>query len=138
MKRTIIASTFTSVAFILAVFLVSCSSPKQLTSKESPKIQASAQDSTQYQILFFDNNFETWFELNKRPESFYPESYYASQNRILSQQWNSAVISNNYQPPFSYEIDYDPNADYGLDVNYKLYYYFKYLETIVGPINALP
>ncbi len=25
-------------------------------------------------------------------------------------------------------IDYRPNIDYGLDLNYKLYYYFKYFE----------
>ena len=25
-------------------------------------------------------------------------------------------------------IDYNSNTDYGLDLNYKLYYYFKYFE----------
>ena len=26
------------------------------------------------------------------------------------------------------EINYDSNTDYGLDVNYKLYNYFKFVE----------
>jgi hypothetical protein len=25
-------------------------------------------------------------------------------------------------------IDYKPNTDYGIDINYRLYYYFRYFE----------
>lgn len=131
-------------AFIVLVIIAvaySCSSTKtakQSTSQETTKAQINSTDSTEFELLIFDNDFQTWFTINKKPITYYSESYYKQQNTILSQEYNSIVISNEYRPPFTDIIDYDPSESYGVKLDYELYYYFKYLESKYGDFSSFP
>jgi hypothetical protein len=48
----------------------------------------------------------------------------------LVQAWNDRVLQPFAYNPNLYEmqIDYQPNIDYGYEVNYKLYNYFVYFQ----------
>ena len=66
--------------------------------------------------------------------NFYSENYLENKNRYYVNIWNNrAKNPSNYNPNI-YEniIDYDFNIHYGLEVNYKLYNYFKFVEYKYG------
>jgi hypothetical protein len=82
-----------------------------------------------YELLIFDPGFESWFNKVKKPESFYNQPYLESWNLKLVNQWN--IMLNRPQradcTPTTY-IHYDQTVDYGLTLNYRLFYYFRYMQ----------
>ena len=91
-----------------------------------------AADSTTYEILVFDVGFENWLVTNSRPKWYYENDYYRAKNHQYTVSWNNLVRQAMYRPPFEYEIEYDPKIDYGVEVNWKLFWYYKYLEQTIG------
>ncbi len=87
-------------------------------------------DSLGYEIIIIDPGYSTFLAATARPEGYYSQSYLENKNRFLVTDWNLRV-----QQPFNYnsdlyelQINYDPNIDYGYEVNYKLYNYFVYFS----------
>lgn len=98
------------------------------------------QDSTEYELIIIDPGFQSWFDAHYKPKWYYSNDYLANWNHQYVVYWNQKVrdplshsAPNN---PFIMEIDYRHGIDYGLDLNYKLYHYFKYIESTWG--NILP
>jgi len=54
--------------------------------------------------------------------------YYRSKNSLAASTWNSYYNSGRYRRAISSDIPYNPSVDYGIEVNRKLYWYFKYIE----------
>jgi hypothetical protein len=88
----------------------------------------------EYELVIIDTGFDNWFATHARPMNFYSPQYYASMNRQYVAAWNEKVLTHGHRPnsPFQQQINYDPGIDYGLEVNYKLFYYFKYIEDVYG------
>jgi len=84
-------------------------------------------DSLEYRLVVDDPGFETWLA-TQLPESYYSQTYYEQKNRLYVQEWNIRYQSMSNNGMYNSYINYNPNIDYGLDLNYKLYYYFKYFE----------
>ena len=87
-------------------------------------------DKTEYEIIIIEPGFDFWLQSIARPEGYYSQSFLENRNRIRVIEWNQRVMQ-----PFRYNsnlyelrIDYDPNIDYGYEVNYKLYNYFIYFQ----------
>jgi hypothetical protein len=89
-------------------------------------------DTTEYELMIFDNAFQSWFLTNSKPVWYHEASYYRSQNIQYVANWNSRVRQSNHRPPYEYEIDYDPKIDYGVELDWQLFWYFKYLEHSLG------
>jgi hypothetical protein len=89
-------------------------------------------DTTEYELMVFDIGFENWLHTHSKPKWYYEKEYYRSQNNRYVSSWNSKVRSTMGRPPFEYEIDYDQKVDYGLELNWKLFWYFRYLEEKLG------
>ena len=87
-------------------------------------------DSTEYEIIIIDPGFDFWLKSVAKPEWYYTQSYLENRNRIYVPEWNYRVTQPQRYDPNLYEmqIDYNPNINYGLEVNYKLYYYFIYFQ----------
>ncbi len=86
-------------------------------------------DKIEYEIIIFEIGFDTWL-VSQPPMSYYTNSILAIRNYMMVVEWNIRV-----QQPFRYdptlyglEIDYQPNIDYGIEVNYLLYMYFKFFQ----------
>jgi hypothetical protein len=91
------------------------------------KADTIAVDSIQYELIVYDPGFDTW--LATRPSrEFYSKEYYELKNRFYVSEWNYRYTTSQNTDLFGWYIDYDNNIDYGLDLNYKLYYYFRYFE----------
>lgn len=87
-------------------------------------------DDTTYEIIIIEPGFNAWLVSTARPEGYYSQNFLETRNQILVQNWNLRVLQPQTYDPNLYElrIDYDPNVDYGYEVNYKLYNYFVYFQ----------
>lgn len=125
---------------MLCIGLVSCTSQKSTldVSNEEKAVFDSedeepveiADDETEYQIIIIEPGFNTWLLSIARPEGYYSQSYLENRNAIMVTNWNQRVMQPQQWNPNLYEmqINYDPNIDYGYEVNYKLYNYFIYFQ----------
>jgi hypothetical protein len=88
----------------------------------------------EYEIHIMDSGFDRWFATHGKPANFHSPQFYEMMNQRYVTAWNEKVMTHGFRPnsPFQQQINYDPTIDYGLDVNYKLYYYFKYIEDVYG------
>ncbi len=112
-------------------FVVSCGSyptKNNSTVKEEPVVIAN--EALQYEIIIIDIGFTTYLNTIARTKEYYSESYLKSKNRVYVSVWNDRARNPQRYNSSIYEniIDYEPSVDYGLDVNYKLYWYFKFAE----------
>jgi len=89
-----------------------------------------ANDKLEYEIIIIEPGFSAWLNGTARSPGFYSQEYMENRNRIYVMEWNRRVIQPQQFNPNLYElrIDYEPNIDYGYDVNYKLYNYFIYFQ----------
>lgn len=84
-------------------------------------------DSIEYKLVVLDPRFESWI-ITRPPKDFYSQSYYEQKNRLYVSEWNQRYLTNHGPVDYETYIDYNPRTDYGLDLNYRLYYFFKYFE----------
>jgi hypothetical protein len=92
---------------------------------------ADASDSTEYELVVFDQGFETW--LLMQPGQQHSLEYYRAKNRIYGSEWNYRYMNQaRYGSRYESHLDYDSFIDYGLEFERRLYYYFKYFEESNG------
>jgi hypothetical protein len=133
----------TAFSLILLIFLFyACGVQRDTTipANDDPvEIAEQESDSTEYEVVIFDPEFDRWFATNSRPISFYDESYLKSWNERLVQQWNSfsPSVGRIDCRPMSY-LDYDSSIDYGKELNYKLFYYFRFMHERCRIFNSRP
>jgi hypothetical protein len=114
---------------LLTIFGLSCYSQE----KRKPvkvKIDTVSVDSVKYELIVFDHGFESWLA-TKPPMNYYSKEYYALKNRLYVNEWNYRYhnpprYGNIYEDP----VEYEQNIDYGIELNYRLYYYFKFFEEV--------
>lgn len=115
---------------LISLFIWSCSSipQKNTSAKEKPVVIEN--DSLEYQVIIIDPGFTSYLSTRAKPMNFHTLEYLEAKNKRYVTTWNSRVIN-----PASYDsniygmsIDYDHKINYGLEVNYKLYWYFKFAE----------
>src|SRR5690625_1528113 len=139
---------------IIGLVIISCATtPNALTTPEDPYERDSipsdttlsdtvriANDSLEYEIIIIDPGYATFLYSKARPEGYYSQAYLENKNQFLVSDYNQRV-----RQPLHYnsdiyvqEINYDPQIDYGYEVNYKLYYYFVYLSSRYGERFSVP
>lgn len=138
MKFKIIIKIFTGL--VLALFIVQCSGSKKTTdiSKQEKEVFnqkgkdtiSIKNDSLEYEIIIMEIGFNTWLQSIAQPRGYYTQEFMENRNRIFVINWNQRVLQPMRYNPNLYElqINYDPNVDYGYEVNYQLYNYFIYFQ----------
>ena len=83
----------------------------------------------EYEIIIFDIGFTSYLATAK-PMSFYTQTNLEAKNRVYVTEWNNRARNLIRFNSDIYEnvIDYQPNLDYGMEVNYKLYQYFQFAQ----------
>lgn len=83
----------------------------------------------EYDIMIVEPGFNSWL-LSQPPRGFYGQSLLESKNRLFVSEYNNRVLQPARYPHNLYteQINYDPNIDYGYEVNYLLYNYFVYFQ----------
>jgi len=95
--------------------------------REVIKADTLSADSLEHRIIVLAPGFDTWL-LNKPSMNFYSNDYYNVKNRLYVAEWNLRYMTANNDGLYENYIEYNPRIDYGIDINYKLYYFFKYFE----------
>ena len=95
--------------------------------RERIKADTTSVDSLEYRLIIMDPGFDTWL-VTQPAKEFYSNEYYAQKNLFYVAEWNLRYMTASNNGLYDTYIDYNFNTDYGLDINYKLYYYFKYFE----------
>ena len=106
--------------------------------RERIKADTTSVDSLEYRLIIMDPGFDTWL-VTKPAKEFYSNEYYALKNLFYVAEWNLRYLTASNKGLYDTYIDYNFNTDYGLDINYKLYYYFKYFEETnhISLVNTL-
>ncbi len=116
--------------YLILVLLVSfsCGTTKNTTKIKDNPVTIS-NEALEYEIIIMDNGFETYLLTRSKPMGYHSENYLEIKNQFYVSIWNSRVLNSlNYNPNiYESTINYDPNTHYGLEVNYKLYNYFKFV-----------
>ena len=109
-------------------FSCGVSSKKINNSKEEPVVIAN--DSLEYEIIIIDPGFNAFLSSIAQPEGFYSQNYMEVRNRVWVVTWNQRFQNPQQFNQNIYEnrIDYEPNIDYGYEVNYKLFNYFLFAQ----------
>ncbi|UOB17392.1 DUF6146 family protein [Abyssalbus ytuae] len=89
-----------------------------------------ANDSVEYEIIIIDPGFYTWLNSIAMSRGYYSQQFMENRNQIYVINWNQRVLNPSRYNPNLYEmqINYDPDIDYGYEVNYQLYNYFLYFQ----------
>jgi len=122
---------------LLAISVTSCKTTKK-TNVPDQQVELKKQDhetsedSTEYELIIMDSRFQSW--LATQPSAnFYSQPYYENWNHRYVTEWNHRHSNPiQYGDFYQTRIDYDQNTDYGLELNYKLYYYFRFIEKEYG------
>ncbi|MEX2371967.1 MAG: DUF6146 family protein [Bacteroidales bacterium] len=99
--------------------------------------QDEATDSVEYELIVFDPGYETFLLMQPFME-YHSQQYYENWNWRYATEWNyrhnSPLV---YGDIYETYIDYRQNIDYGLELNYRLFYYFRFFEKENG-VDLLP
>lgn len=107
---------------------------KETQNKQKAELKL-VSDSTEYDLLIFDPGFETFLAKVPHDKEFYGNNYLKNWNLQYVAEWNLRALNPaRYGSFYENQIDYQANIDYGLDLNYKLYEYFQYIEEKYGII----
>jgi len=121
----------------LIVFVYACSTQKSVVNVTKNDATEGIEDSTEYDVETFDQKFESWYQYNNNPSTYRSQDYYERWNQQYVTAWNAKCARAGKDWNFEPVVGYDPNEDYGFDVNHKLFYYFMYVENVLN-LKILP
>jgi len=84
-------------------------------------------DSVEYSLIILEPGFDFWLA-TQHPLNFYSKSFYESKNRLDATVWNQRYITAVDNNLYDSYINYNHGIDYGVELNFRLYYYFRYFE----------
>jgi len=87
------------------------------------------EDSLVYELYIIDPGFESWLITRAKPLGYHSQSYLESWNRRYAAEWNYRYSGGQNIDVIESSIDYQDHINYGLELNYKLYNYFIYVES---------
>jgi hypothetical protein len=128
--------------FALSILLItlSCSSQNKIAdhSQDDQPLQAQKNEDGEYDLEVLDSQYTYFITAIAKPMNMYSEGNLKTKNQFLVSEWNSYYFSGRYRNIIESSIDYDPNINYGLKYEYKLYQVFAFVKWKYGlKLNAL-
>ncbi|WP_431611590.1 DUF6146 family protein [Chryseobacterium sp. 'Rf worker isolate 10'] len=96
--------------------------------KEQNEMKPSKNEDGEWDLTVIDTQFDYFLSAVAKPISQYTESYLKTKNTFLVNEWNSYYNSGRYRNVIESGIDYDPQENYGIRFEYKLYQVFVYVN----------
>ena len=118
---------------ILAFSIIACvPQNKPQDSSSNPEISPPKNDDGEWDLQVIDTQYDYFLNAIAKPMNMYSESYLKNKNTFLVNEWNSYYYSGKYRNVIESSIDYDPQENYGLKFEYKLYQVFAYVQWKYG------
>ncbi|MCB0445449.1 MAG: hypothetical protein KDC68_07345 [Gelidibacter sp.] len=124
-------------SLIICGLFIGCNTPKSIVNQSAKEQHLTTQDTVKiandeigYQIIIIEPGFNSWLASTAKPEGYYTQGYLEGKNLQYVTAYNQRVLQPQYYNSglYTMQIDYQPNIDYGYEVNYKLYNYFIYFQ----------
>ena len=99
--------------------------------KEDNSLKFEPNEDGDYDIVVFDPQYDIYLKTTALPKEYYSKEYYEQKNRQYVMIWNQRHMQPmTYNPDlYAVSIDLDPSIDYGYDFEYKLFNFFRFIET---------
>ena len=95
-------------------------------------------DDGEWDLEVLDSQWSYFLNAVAKPISMYSENQLRSRNAMLVSEWNSYYFSGRYRNIIESSIEYNPQENYGLNFEYKLYQVFAYVQWKYGlKLNGL-
>jgi hypothetical protein len=115
---------------VFVLLLGTCAQVNAMSISDTSKvirIDSTAKDSIEYELVVFDPGFEI-FLVAQPPMEYFSEHYYKMWNIQYVTEWNYRLAAMPNSNLYETSIDYNPNTEYGIKLEYQLYYFFRYFE----------
>lgn len=109
-------------------------------SEESGILMGQVADN-EYELRIYDEGFRKWFGRHARPINAHKPEYYEQMNDQYATIWNQKAANKRLSlinTPVHKPINYDPSIDYGIEIDYLLFNYFRYVEFRYGRLIKSP
>ncbi|MCG8311314.1 MAG: DUF6146 family protein [Cytophagales bacterium] len=121
-----------SVIGLVLFTLVGCTSSYRMSKVPDENLIGIAENKEEYELVVLDPGFDTWFVTAWSPAKDRGLEYYSLWNQRYVTEWNFKATRPHTSELFDNVIQYDPAIDYGIEVERKLYYYFRWVDTKLG------
>ncbi|MHC1774506.1 MAG: DUF6146 family protein [Lentimicrobium sp.] len=116
------------ITFIFILISVCACTTQKKAVKSPDTIPVVVVDSTEYEITIIDPDFDHWYLMYFSQVQDRSNEYYRAMNGLGVSNWNIYYARGRYSDVIGCYINFIPSVDYGMEVNRKLYWYFKYIE----------
>ena len=118
---------------MVSLFVFSCGPQNKIAeNKENHEIKPTKNEDDEWELDVLDTQYEYFITAVAKPMSMYSESYLKSRNTFLVTEWNSNFFTCKYRNVIESTIEYNPNENYGLKFEYRLYQAFAYVQWKYG------
>jgi hypothetical protein len=118
---------------MVSLFVFSCGPQNKIAeNKENHEIKPTKNEDDEWELDVLDTQYEYFITAVAKPMSMYSESYLKSRNTFLVTDWNSNFFTGKYRNVIESTIEYNPNENYGLKFEYRLYQVFAYVQWKYG------
>ena len=132
--KIVAMKSFVHFVFILALSVIQVNAQSDTLKFEAEYPDA---DSVEYELIVLDPGYDSYL-IMQPPMQYYSQQYYERWNWRYVTEWNARHMQAlRYGDLYETYIDYRPEIDYGLELNYKLYYYFRFFEK-ENKVDLLP
>lgn len=119
-----------SIIICVIIFVMAgCTTSNRMLAVKDKNLLEIEQNEEEYELLVLDPGFETWFLTTWSPAKDRNPSYYKMWNQRYVNAWNYQATRPHSFKVFDSTIQYDATIDYGMEVERKLYYYFRWVDT---------
>lgn len=121
---------------IILLAIIGCTTSKSaVVTTDVPKTGSNdtikiTNEELHYEVIIIEPGFDTWLISTAHQRGYHSQTYLENKNYIYVVEWNNRVMQPQIYNPNLYEmtINYDPNVDYGYEVNYLIYNYLIYFQ----------
>ncbi|OWK75120.1 hypothetical protein CBW16_06980 [Flavobacteriaceae bacterium JJC] len=118
---------------LIFILVFSCAPQNKVAEKDQKtEIKPAKNDDGEWDLQVFDTQYDYFLNAIAKPMNMYSESYLKNKNTFLVSEWNSYYFAGRYRNVIESSIDYDPQENYGIKFEYKLYQVFAYVQWKYG------
>lgn len=117
---------------IFALSIIACTTQNKTQDSTNAEITPQKNEEGEWDLQVIDTQYDYFLNAIAKPMNMYSESYLKNKNTFLVNEWNSYYYSGRYRNVIESSIDYDPQENYGLKFEYKLYQVFAYVQWKYG------
>ena len=120
------------------LFTLNCAPKNMAPNDKVTTIKPEKNEDDEWDLQVIDSQYDYFLNAIAKPMDFYTESYLKNRNAFLVSEWNSDYFSGKYRNVIESSIDYNPQENYGLKFEYKLYQVFAFVQWKYGlKLNGL-